>query len=67
MDLDQGRYEHEVERLSERLGELVRERQELRTAGADSSSLERNRLQIVDRQSEFGQALIAQHAAVLAT
>ena len=65
MDLDQGRYE--VERLSERLGQLVRERQELRTNGADSSSLERNRLQIVDRQSEFGQALIAQHAAVLAT
>jgi hypothetical protein len=62
VDVDQGRYE--VERLSVRLGELVRERQELRNNGADSSSLERNRLQIVDRQSEFGRALIAQHAAI---
>lgn len=67
MDVDQSRQEREVERLSERLGELVRERQELRTAGADPGSLERNRLQIVDRQSEFGRALIEQHAAVLAT
>jgi hypothetical protein len=67
MDVDQSRQEREVERLSERLGELVRERQDLRTAGADPWSLERNRLQIVDRQSEFGRALIEQHAAVLAT
>jgi hypothetical protein len=67
VDIDQGRHEHEVERLSEQLGELVRERQELRTNGADSSSLERNRRQIVDRQSEFGRALIAQHGAVPAT
>lgn len=67
MDVDQNRPEREVARLSERLGELVRERQKLRTAGADPWSLERNRLEIVDRQSEFGRALIEQHAAVLAT
>jgi hypothetical protein len=65
--MDRSRCEREVERLSERLGELVRERQALRTAGADPWSLERNRLQIVDRQSEFGRALIERHAAVLAT
>jgi len=67
MDVDQSRHEREVERLSDRLGQRVRERQELRTAGADPWSLERTRLQIVDRQSEFGRALIEQHAAVLAT
>jgi hypothetical protein len=50
----------------ERIGELVRERQELRTTGADRSSLEENRRQLVDRQWELGRALIQEHAAALA-
>jgi hypothetical protein len=57
----------DVERLRERIGELVHERQELRTAGADRWSLEQNRRQLVDSHSELGQALIQQHAAALAT
>jgi hypothetical protein len=52
----------DVERLRDRIGELVQERQELRTAGADRESLERNRIQLVRRQSELGRALIQQHA-----
>jgi hypothetical protein len=57
----------DVERLRRRIGELVRERQELRTAGPDRWSLEHNRRELVDRQSELGQALIQQHAAAAAS
>ena len=53
----------DVESLRERIGELVRERQELRTAGASRRSLESNRVQLVLRQSELGRALIEQHIA----
>jgi hypothetical protein len=53
----------DVDRLRDRIGELVRERQELRTMGADRESLERNRIQLVRRQSELGRALIHQHSA----
>jgi len=53
----------EVESLRERIGELVRERQELRTMGADRRSLEWNRVQLARRQSELGRALIEQHIA----
>jgi hypothetical protein len=53
----------DVERLRDRIGELVRERQELRTMGADRESLERNRIQLVRRQSELGRALIDRHTA----
>ena len=52
----------DVERLRDRIGELVRERQELRITGADRESLERNRIQLVRRQSELGRALIQHHA-----
>ncbi len=38
---------------------LVRERQRLRTAGGDVLALERNRKQIVERQHELADALIA--------
>jgi hypothetical protein len=55
--------ESEIERLRARIGELVRERQELRRAGAGRGSLERNRLQLLRRQSELGLALIELHAA----
>lgn len=67
MDLTQSGQEPEVERLRERIGELVRERQDLRTAGASRSSLERNRLQLASRQSELGRVLIELHTAALAT
>lgn len=59
--------ESEVERLRARIGELVRERQELRTAGANRGLLERNRLQLVSRQSELSRALIEQHEISEAT
>ena len=52
----------DVDRLRDRIGELVRQRQELRTTGADRESLERNRIQLVRRQSELGRALIQHHA-----
>jgi hypothetical protein len=63
MDAIRSRHEPDVDRLRDRIGELVRERQELRTAGANRESLERNRLQLVHRQSELGRALIAQRVA----
>jgi hypothetical protein len=53
----------DVESLRERIGELVRERQELRTMGASRQSLEWNRVQLARRQSELGRALIEQHIA----
>jgi hypothetical protein len=53
----------DVESLRERIGELVRERQELRTTGASRQSLEWNRVQLARRQSELGRALIEQHIA----
>ena len=53
----------DVESLRERIGELVRERQELRTTGASRRSLEWNRAQLARRQSELGRALIEQHIA----
>jgi len=59
--------ESDVETWRERIGELVHERQELRRAGASRGSLERNRLQLVRRQSELGRALIVQHAVTAAT
>jgi hypothetical protein len=42
-------------------GELVRERQELRSSSASLPELERNRLAIVRCQWELSQALIARH------
>jgi hypothetical protein len=40
----------EIERLNEEIRVLVRERQELRTRGADREELERNRRRIVSCQ-----------------
>jgi hypothetical protein len=50
-----------IESLRTRIGELVRERQTLRTNGADRGMLEGNRRELVLRQAELGRALIAQH------
>jgi hypothetical protein len=51
----------DVESLADLHTALVRQRQELRTAGAALSELEHNRLAIVRCQWELSQALIARH------
>ena len=50
-----------VEALSAWIGELVRERQELRTHGAGADLLEPNRRRIVDLQRELAHALIERY------
>jgi hypothetical protein len=50
-----------VEALCERHDELVRQRQELRGAGAGDISLETNRLQIARCQFELSYALIERY------
>ena len=57
----------EVERLQERIGELIRERQELRTSGASRGTLEDNRRRLLQRQTELGYALIARHTTAFAS
>jgi hypothetical protein len=52
-----------VDEIRNSLQALVRERQDLRTTGADEASLEQNRKAIVERQWEYARALIARHAA----
>jgi hypothetical protein len=51
----------QVESLADRHAALVRERQELRSTGAQLDQLERNRLAIVECQWQLSQALIARH------
>ena len=50
-----------VEQLTERLRQLVSERQSLRDRGASTADLERNRLEIVRRQWELSHALIERY------
>ena len=50
-----------VEQLTERLRQLVSERQSLRDRGASTADLERNRIEIVRRQWELSYALIESH------
>lgn len=50
-----------VESLSERIADLVRERQELRAAAADARTLEQNRLEIARMQQRLSEALIRQY------
>ena len=50
-----------VESLSERIAELVRQRQELRAAAADRQLLERNRLEIARMQKRLSEALIRRY------
>lgn len=47
----------EVDRLNEEIRVLVRERQDLRTQGADREELERNRREIVGRHWSLARAL----------
>jgi hypothetical protein len=48
----------EVENLLERIGELVRQRQDMRTSGADRGSLEGNRVELARSQAELSRALV---------
>jgi hypothetical protein len=50
-----------VEALTELLGSLTRERQQLRASGAGSVDLERNRVAIARAQWELSHALIDRH------
>lgn len=50
-----------VETLTELHAALVRERQTLRSSGADESELEQNRLAIVSCQWELSRALIQRY------
>jgi hypothetical protein len=50
-----------VESLSTRIGDLVRDRQELRGSGAEADVLERNRRRIVDLQRDLSRALIERY------
>lgn len=50
-----------VETLEERLRQLLREREQLHSRGAEADTLERNRLAIVDAQWELSRSLIARH------
>jgi hypothetical protein len=57
-----------VESLAEEIRGLVYERQTMRSVGADRDALERNRVELVQRQQELVDALIrrylpAEHAA----
>jgi hypothetical protein len=51
-----------IETLQTTLEALVRERQYLRSAGANRDQLEQNRQAIVSRQRELGAALIARYS-----
>ncbi len=53
--------EHRVEELRDRIAELVAQRQELRSFGAGSPSLEQNRLQLARSHQELSWALIECH------
>ena len=48
-----------IHALERSLADLVEERQRLRAEGANGSELERNRREIVARQQELSDALIA--------
>ena len=50
-----------VEELSTHIARLVAERQELRSSGASSASLEQNRLELTRSQWELCHALIERH------
>ena len=52
-----------VEALLERVDALAHERQELRSGGASTERLERNRLELVSAHRDLGHALIARHLA----
>jgi regulator of replication initiation timing len=54
-------YLDNVESLSERIAELVRQRQDLRATAADAETLEQNRLEIARMQQHLSEALIREY------
>ena len=50
-----------VEELTERIGELAAERQDVRERGASDVALERNRIKLARAQWELSHALIERH------
>jgi hypothetical protein len=50
-----------VESLTDRIGTLVRERQEMRVTGASDDALERNRVELARAQQELSHLLIARY------
>jgi hypothetical protein len=52
---------HTVESLTNEIGRIVAERQELRAGGASFDVLEENRRRLAKAQSELSQLLIARH------
>jgi hypothetical protein len=54
---------HTVETLTEEIGRIVAERQELRAAGAGQDALEENRRRLADAQNRLSRLLIARYAA----
>jgi hypothetical protein len=50
-----------VEALTEEIGRIVIERQELRAAGADPEQLEENRRRLADAQHQLSQLLLARY------
>jgi hypothetical protein len=54
---------HTVETLTEEIGRIVAERQELRAAGAGQDALEENRRRLADSQNRLSHLLIARYAA----
>jgi hypothetical protein len=53
-----------VESLAEDIRGLVYERQTMRSVGADRDALERNRVELVQRQQELVEALIRRYLPV---
>jgi hypothetical protein len=62
--LSDSRARADVEALTDLHSTLVRERQTLRTGGADDSVLEQNRLAIVSCQWELSRALIQRYLPI---
>jgi hypothetical protein len=54
---------HTVETLTEEIGRIVAERQELRAGGAGQGALEENRRRLADAQNRLSHLLIARYAA----
>jgi hypothetical protein len=54
-------YMQTVESLTEEIRGLVYERQTMRAVGADRETLERNRVELVQRQQELVNALIRRY------
>jgi hypothetical protein len=52
---------HTVETLTEEIGQIVAERQELRVAGAPPEVLEENRRRLAEAQGQLSRLLIERH------